>query len=605
MKPASVFRFPWPCTYTPTRGNAAAIIESLLMRAVVPADSALRVIIKSLQLPFGENTYIALRALDVGAFHSQPYITLHSPMVRAIKYQKLGITLAIQLPNVWHGLPKACILNFRNADDSSLIEQLAAATGFSAAILRGLCKGRFFEALEARLPGSGFAPVLIAIANFVVDAAQPAGVNFRNETPRQQCNLTHADPEVWERLSLLQHSLDTDSAPAAPIYSAEPEDDEVSHSSVLLKIERYYANEYVKATGEWRQRFYDNYPKCEQAGGMEIEPLLSPEPKRRVARDTRPVLQTMHKVISEFSVASGIVRTGLWDGPMTGLLKEAILVVCLSEAVTIHPRLGDVLKLPRAPLAREMPLSCPNELFNVFGLTAEYPDLKVAADDPAVLRCAALRIMVLILIHGWQRSCSLIGIELWHFIASRNFTEIVIPSTKGGEVDQRIPAWALFPTEDLAYLRKFIVLTRRFNRETRLTELAGMRRFGDSATQAAHNQFCEQLGSVCEKFRRQAPGTHVARAVGLSWAAIRGAVVTYPELLAHPYLAEYLQHPWFSPDCLERFHKIVTTEATDSVEVFRRVACWSTPYEFRASYCRLWELLTELHRYRLHGQQIS
>lgn len=587
MKPASTSRFPDPCTSTPERVRAAEVCERLLTTCQLDDGSPLQFLKRSLELPCGENTYKALRKLSVKDFRRDSSVTVRSLMPRAGKYLEFGIVPAIQLPNVWRTLPKVCIERFLEASEQSLIEELAGVGNFQA--LGAITNGRLFECLEARLPGSGFPPLLVCITNFVLDAPQPAGVTRSGKQGPARRHIP-TDAQTSERRSQVSKALSTGVAPETPIFAPDCEGITTSPFLALAKLECFYSNEYLTKPKQYRDSFLQAFPRKKGP---------------KAGRKTKSSSVSGQRILSALPSALQIVEFGVWNGRMTGPLKEAIVVVWASGVVAPHPNLVNVLKQPGTPWPREMEVSCPFRLFELYGLTMPYPDLLLAETDPAILKEAAFRIMLFILVHGWQRSCSLISVEVRHLIASMNFTDVDIPSSKGGLVDQRIPAWVLFPAKDLAYLRAFIELLARcqFCKDMRLTELAGFAVYAESSSLQFHEVFCRRLSSISDSFRKQAPGTHCTRAVGLSWVPVRAFLATYPEMRGHPSLAPYLSHPWFTEDSVNQLKGIIPCESTNVVEVVRRIACWSTSHEFQASYCRSWLLTTELHRSRLHDNE--
>ena len=204
------------------------------------------------------------------------------------------------------------------------------------------------------------------------------------------------------------------------------------------------------------------------------------------------------------------------------------------------------------------------------------------------IKKAAIRAIAIILFYAWQRFRSLRLVELRHIIVSPSYLDLVIPDSKGGWRMLRLPISRLAPADECAFLRNFqaTAYSLGFSPSTRLTQMADMgiiHRRGHGSRQSYRNAL-RILGRL-----------HDPRRVGLSLAPIRALVARRPELLHHPYFPEFLKsHWWFSRDGLDAFLKLLPSDQTDSVEVFRRIAGWTDYKQFFSTYCRTWHIITAL-----------
>jgi hypothetical protein len=289
-----------------------------------------------------------------------------------------------------------------------------------------------------------------------------------------------------------------------------------------------------------------------------------------------------------------LVRDGVGEKRMDSPLRQAAQVVWTSREVTAH---ADFLAAYHTPIKRpprKVPLYPPAAIRRMYAIT----DAPLSYDElvrrPALVRDAAFRALCSILVHGWQRHCSLIHLELGDMLLAGDHPEIVIRWSKSGWTNQRIPIWAIMPDEEIIGLRELVrFAVRRLGCpwDTRLSELAGLGRFEAPASAIAQRRFCEEMAKRVPEFQHS---THLPRASGLSWAPVRALVAQYPSLIEHPILVPLRNDPWFRPEELAKFRTIIPSGSTDSAEIFRRIACWSTTAQFVASYCRSWHVLLAL-----------
>jgi DNA-binding phage protein len=318
-------------------------------------------------------------------------------------------------------------------------------------------------------------------------------------------------------------------------------------------------------------------------------------------------LQTDRTVLQELANAYLIVKSGTWDGPVPWKLKEAICVVLSSGVAPQNPDgLREILNRPRADYPKDRPLLSPYEIDSMYGLDQPLPPIPTsnAIDE---WRSAGLRLICILIVNGWQRHESLIESEVQHILVGRTSTEFLVVWAKTGHINRRIPCWAMFPEADVEFMKEFRsrALVAGFSPDTRLTELAGLSRYVKAAAKEAHQAFCARMTQDVEAFGKARSSTHIARATGLSWAPMRALLVHYPDLRNHPLMDDYRDHWSFTPEALNRFKQIIPGEATDSVEIYRRIAGWTTPREFFRSYCRNWHLLLSLHRARLSRESFQ
>jgi hypothetical protein len=259
MKPTSIFRFPFASTCTPERLAAGKEILRLLYSVPIPKDSALCVARET--EPKVENLFIALRHLSPEAFFDSPnHIRVPSPMRRNDKHQARGIEPAFLLPKKPYSLTKAAVTSFFNASEENLLRELAQLTGEVPSRLLRLTEGHLFAVLEATVIGSGLPPALAAVANFIIDTAQPEGVT-RTTKSKQRFIHDHVStfPAATSLNSKLSKTLKSREF-SGPIFAAAPPganpDDEE-----LKKVIRFFANDYLPSPEKYRASFRAAYRK--------------------------------------------------------------------------------------------------------------------------------------------------------------------------------------------------------------------------------------------------------------------------------------------------------------------------------------------------------
>jgi len=224
----------------------------------------------------------------------------------------------------------------------------------------------------------------------------------------------------------------------------------------------------------------------------------------------------------------------------------------------------------------------PSDVESALDLTSAPPTVTMMEQLPSLVE-PARRAIAIILLHGWQRFRSIRLVELRHIIVSPSFLEVIIPDGKGGWLMLRLPLDRLTPSREIAFLRDFLsVASLRFENTTRLTALAGFGNIDSRGIGArlAYRKALKHFGPM-----------HDARRCGLSWAPIRAMVARNPQLLKNSSLpAKLRDHHWFTAQGLSQFLKLLPAEQTDSVEVFRRIAGWTSYSQFFRSYCRSWHL---------------
>lgn len=324
------------------------------------------------------------------------------------------------------------------------------------------------------------------------------------------------------------------------------------------------------------------------SGAEELSTFLpNSYPELLKKHSQNPVLSTRIHYTFYLPKALAFLRSQDELSVQSGLRESALILLGSGCFPDLTDKWRGKKILHRSQIRARKPLIDPHELAIRLRLDTPPPTLEILLNLPS-LQDAARRVISIILLHGWQRFRALRLVELVHLIASPNFVEIIIPDNKGGWRMSRLPMDRLAPSNEIQYLRNFITTAnaREVDPSTRLTEIAG---FGT----------IERSGVNARKFYRIAlrhyGRMHDGRHCGLSIAPLRAMVARNQKLLNHPYFPQNLRtHPWFSEEGLKAFLELVPAAQTDSVEVFRRIAGWTTYAQFSTSYCRSWHLILAL-----------
>jgi hypothetical protein len=236
----------------------------------------------------------------------------------------------------------------------------------------------------------------------------------------------------------------------------------------------------------------------------------------------------------------------------------------------------------------------PAQLYHkAYGLTDAPPN---EIEDLAV---SSLRILTCVLVYCGRRACCLLAITLGDFrvaqdpIKSRIWTELNIRFTKSkNEAEMRLPLHALWPEVELAHLRAFLKMTSNLPSNATLLELIDARKISrdnpDYAAQILRKKFSRTLEIL---------GTSSLHLPRITWATywpVRVWCAFQPEYLEHPSMIRIREHVWFSHEMLTKVRELVQDQATDSLELARRLTGHASTYELIVDYCRSWPLLMEL-----------
>lgn len=595
MKNVGIYRHVWPTSFSNKNYSLGLLIGERLSTAKLPRKSPLNVLkaLHEVGLPL-PNLITALRKSGgyLRGFEDDFWV-IESCMPRSCEKLKHGYVDAVLLPkSVFADVGRLAFTRFCTESESDLAEAMRGVMGRETRY----DWSDILSALEATAFESGFPPALLAIFNFVRDVPNPLGVS---RVRPEQFSKAAASPKKFPEFGALKKAIRdkklgrTD--PAVTVFHSLPVVDRTDDDAILCRIAHFLANEFMVRSNGFEADF------ANFMGGKTFVHGVA---------GTRSWL----RYLSELPTALALVRDGKLDGKMTRLLRRAAVIVWSSKEATVSSCFPTVYRTPIVSLPRDLLLVDPWTLLQEFGvddcpptrheLIAQNAGSTIRSsicsatsagtlmDDP--LRQAAFRVLRSILVHAWQRHCSLVCLNLEHLILDCIFPSLHVPWCKTGCVEQGIEIWALMPTAELQGLKDFLnycVLDLKLPLVTRISEIAGLGSFSERSADSAQKAFSAFLG----KEFPSADGTHLARANGLSWAAVRGLVAFHPELMEHPILQDYVGHPWFQPCELEKFKRLLKSQETDSTEIYRRIACWTTGNQFMSSYCRSWHVLAELH----------
>ena len=521
----------------------------------------------------------ALRAAD-GVFESfqGDFLVIPSVMGRAEKKLTHGYRDSILVPkSLFEGIPTRLLVKFCREKE----EDLAAMFCRELNLQRLYSWKVILESLEATAFSSGLPPFLLAILNFVIDVGQPEGV-CRSKNECQSYRLLDKEFPVYSQFSPKIAGLLKSPSNQKVFFDAQKLPKKCDGVDELLcRIAIFFANDYIRKASDYRAAFREKFQL--------------PSVTRKKAPITS--ISTDRKILQSLPDAVSLVSDGQLEGRMTSALRQAAIVVFASGLVTPHPDFLKFYKTPVVRLPREMPLFDPFEILKRYAVDGMPPTLAELQGQKVLLKDAAFRVMRSILVHGWQRHCSLIFLTLGDFLVGGEHPEVHITWTKTGLVHQSLPLWGIMPKEEIAGLQDFLHYCRvdlNLPLDTRLTKLAKLGEFEKATSNLGQKKFCEAMGKLVPEFLES---THLPRATGLSWAPIRALACYYPEVLNHPSLLHLKNHPWFRGAELENFRGMLASKSTDSVELFRRIACWSTTEQFVSTYCRSSHLLLQLYCY--------
>jgi len=365
--------------------------------------------------------------------------------------------------------------------------------------------------------------------------------------------------------------------PDAPIFSAATSVNSGDDDGLLCRIAAFYANQFVRDPEHYRKSFAESMST------------------RSGIAASKPQIASLRLMLRSLPDGLALVRDAILPPRMTAMVRQAAMVVWGSGLVEIHRDFGTNYRIPLVRQPKRRRLESPRAVDEKFGVATPPPKLDDLLEGRARVEDAAFRAMCAIMVHGWQRHCSLMRLELGDLILGGNHPELVIRYTKTGRVDQRIPVWAIFPDEEIQGLRdleRYAAGNLECSSDTRLTELAGIGRFNDQNSALAQQLFRKRLACAT----KYSPDiTHLPRSNGLSWAPVRAIVCRHPSLLNLAMMRPLRIHPWFQLHELRKFRRIVPSLECDMVEVFRRVACWASPEQFLESYCRSWHFQHRLY----------
>lgn len=581
MKPRTIYRHRYPVSINEERLRHGIWFRELLSSRELPINSPIRIIqILEQRGVLSVNFVRALRASNGNLEpHQQDDLVLPSVMKRAEKKVRYGYRESILIPkSLFGGLPPRLLTKFCRCGDEELADMFCRELNLPLTH-----NWKFIiQSLEATALLGDCPPLLVAILNFVVDVGQPGAVcreksgdhDYRqwvNEYPIFALFGRKIVDLLKNRSSEQGHIFDSLKLPHTCV-----DDDKL-----LCRIAIFFANEYIPEAHSFRSKFRQTFN------------LPATQPEKAGSK----AISSQRKILQTLPDALRLVRDAQIDVRMTSALRLGASVVWASGLVTPHDAFLEVYLAPVIHLPREMPLIDPVDILKCYALEGTPPTFEDLQTGKIPLKDAAFRAMRSILVHCWQRHCSLIFLTIADFLLDGEHPEIHIRWTKTGLVNQSLPVWGIMPEEEIMGLRSLIhycLEELKLPEDTRITKLAGFGEFEQATSFVAQQLFCEAMGAIVPEFLQS---THLPRATGLSWAPIRALACYYPEVLNHPSLLHLKSHYWFRDADLKHFREMLASRSTDSVELFRRIACWTTSEQFISTYCRSTNLLLKLYCY--------
>ena len=425
-------------------------------------------------------------------------------------------------------------------------------------------------------------PLLLAILNFVVDVGQPADVCRQQNGDHHYREWANEYPIFAQFGSKIADRLKKRTSKQGEVFDAMKLPQTcVDDDKLLCRIAIFFADEYIPNARAHRSNFRQTFQL----------PATLPQ------KNSSTALSSDRKILQTLPDALRLVRDGRLDVRMTSALRLGASVVWASGLITPQKDFLKVYQAPVIRLPREMPLIDPFDILSCYALEGTPPTFEELHTGKIDLKEASFRAMRSILVHCWQRHCSLIFLTIADFLLDGEHPEIHIQWTKTGLVNQSLPVWGIMPQEEVNGLKSLIrycLEELKLPEDTRITKLAGFGEFTQATSFVAQQNFCAAMGNLVPEFLHS---THLPRATGLSWAPIRALACFYPEVMDHPSLVHLKNHPWFRKVDLQSFRTMLASRNTDSVEIYRRIACWSTSEQFISTYCRSSHLLLQLFCY--------
>lgn len=506
--------------------------------------------------------------------HLGEFFILPSIMSRREKNLEYGYRDGILIPKALFGDISASLLKrFCTASEVELAAEFCQALNLP----RSYHWKSILQSLEATAFLGEIPPLLVANLNFVVDMAQPAGT-CRGRKLRQRYRQWDTEYPVFSVVTpKITAALNRETREKIEIFG-RLDIPSAGDDQLLCRVALFYATDYLKTPDIYRERFKDEFK-------------IAANSSRRAGSTKVP---TDKKIMQTLPDALHLVRDAQLNCRMTSVLRITSGVIWASGLVRPHTDFLKAYHHPIIRLPREIPLIDPYEILNRYAIDSPPPSTADLKSRRVSVETAAFRVLRSILVHGWQRHCSLIHLKLCDFLLDGEHPETHILWTKMGLVNQSISLWGIMPDEEIAGLRRFIRFCDEelhLPGETLLTKLAGFGEFQGATSSVAQKLFCQAMGRLVPEFLES---THIPRATGLSWAPVRALAAFYPQVLSHPTLVLLRGHPWFSESELRKFRAMLAANNTDSVELFRRIACWTTSEQFVSTYCRSSHVLLQL-----------
>jgi hypothetical protein len=550
-----------------------------LLKLALPRRSAGAFLRLSLALPFSKSSYLALRQLSQRDFE-QPYLVL-----------KIGKSKRVcWVYNLWNDDPEAV---------AAFLKLPVTLKCTADVVLPGISHRLTLLELLARIEAGHvghFSPILISVMGGRFDAAQPSRILL--DSPA----VLPAPPEAKKSRT---YSKNLTSQFVRRLRQARRVQ-EASEQEQIAKLDTL--------RGELRRAQVATQSEAAaiQAINSRLEKNLSLQTEERECRAIVAALSILDRQPAAITVGSpeklafSLISKALQDLKQKPIEVKAgspedLALSVVEDSIALEAKVEEVEEDKRLPTRRRRrktelshPLYHPQTVLRHYGI-GDMPPLEIKH-----IRESICRIAWCILVHCGRRAHCLSKIVLGDFVyvmdpLTREWVvDLIIRGTKSRKESlMRIPLSLLWPESELVHLR--LLLDRMGSEHP--NEWAG---FGlmelISGERVKKGDVDERSSHLRRMLPRNRSWLHLPRGNFASWLVIRILCARDRRLLERSWFRELRRCPWFSDEMLDKLLRLIGNDATDALEVARRLMGHASTFELIASYCTSWAIQGEMLR---------
>jgi hypothetical protein len=532
------------------RMGGAGIVEWLRTQTF-PIGSVGQFLQASLSLPFSKETYLALRKLRLADFQNT-YLRLIIGKRKRICW----------VYNLWKGIPKASIAAFL-----TLPPDLKCPADVVAPLISKRVKLReLLGMIEAGHIGY-FSPLLISIMGGRFDGAQPLLILLEDK----EIHAMPLEPKLTRHFSQSKVA-----GYVRRLKQARRVHDQGARSVALDEI-RAEMREAIPAVD-----------KREAAAIRAVDRIYKKLlPLQSVERESRAVVSALMML----EKAAAEVRVGSPEDLALSMIED--LVVPGSDEDEDFP--GQPAMVPRR---RRRTPERPRNLYHPQTVLRHYGLGDPPPAEITDIRESVCRIAWAVLAHSGRRAHCLSRVVFSDFVCALDpmtgqwVIDVIIRGTKSRkESMMRIPLSLLWPEAELVHLLKLLERIREVYpgdwESISLMELI-------SGEKVEKGDVDERSSHLRRKLPRRRSWLHLPRANFVSWLVLRILCARDRRLLEHSWFQRLRDCEWFSDAMLDKLSKLMGNEATDALEVARRLTGHASSFELIHSYCSSWAIQGEI-----------